>query len=113
MRLRRLWRFLALVFLLAGETLRPAQAPQITRPVYFIVEDRGGDLWFGTDRGVVRWDGGEATVYSVREGLAGPETNRAAGLVDSAGRLWVGTSRGVSRFQPAYDEIPVPPPQVE
>ena len=98
---------------LAGDTLLVSQAPAISRPVYFIVEDRRGDLWFGTDRGVVRWDGERATAYSVREGLAGPETNRAAGFVDSAGTLWIGTNRGVSRFQPEHDGLPVPPPLVE
>ncbi len=98
---------------LVGDTLQASQAPAIPRPVYFIVEDREGDLWFGTDRGVVRWDGGLATAYSVREGLTGPETNRAAGLVDSAGNLWFGTNRGASRFQREYDGLPLPPPEVE
>ncbi len=96
-----------------GDRLLVSQAPAVSRPVYFIVEDRHGDLWFGTDRGVVRWDGERATVYSVHEGLAGPETNRAAGFADSAGTLWIGTNRGVSRFQPQYDRLPVPPPVVE
>jgi PAS domain S-box-containing protein len=98
---------------LADGKLAVSQAPAISRPVYFIVEDRGGDLWLGTDRGVARWDGELTTTYSVREGLAGPETNRAAGLVDSAGKLWIGTNRGVSRFQPEYDGLSAPPPLVE
>ena len=98
---------------LAGDKLLASLAPAIPRPVYFIVEDRRRDLWFGTDRGVVRWDGKLATAYSVRDGLAGPETNRAAGFVDSAGNLWIGTNRGVSRFQPEYDGLTVPPPLVE
>ncbi|MCK4760784.1 MAG: PAS domain S-box protein [Candidatus Aminicenantes bacterium] len=85
---------------------------EINRPVYFIIEDRKQDLWFGTNNGVVRWDGGRAIHYSLPEGLIGQETNRAAGLVDSVGRLWIGTNRGLSiyneQFDSFMDRIPAP-----
>ena len=97
----------------AGDRLRISAAPEISRPVYFIVEDRRGALWIGTDRGVVRWDGERSSFFSIREGLAGPETNRAAGFVDSLGRVWIGTNRGLSRYQPEHDAVQVPPPAVE
>lgn len=73
-------------------------------PVYFILEDRDRRLWFGTDKGVIRWDGKNERRYSVGEGLSGGETNRAAGLVDRSGRLWIGTNRGLSIYNEAFDD---------
>ncbi len=74
----------------------------IERPVYFIIEDRQQRIWLGTSYGVFRWDGdADLRHFTMRDGLAGLETNRAAGIVDAAGRVWLGTDRGVSR----YDEV--------
>ncbi|NIM12714.1 MAG: response regulator [Candidatus Aminicenantes bacterium] len=77
----------------------------INRPVYFIVQDLRQRFWFGTDRGVVCWDGGsKEKKYSIPEGLVGQETNRAAGIVDSKGRMWIGTNRGVSIYNEQFDD---------
>lgn len=88
---------------------------QIDRPVYLFVEDNKGQLWFGTDNGVIRWDGKHAREYTISQGFAGRETNRAAGIVDRRGQLWIGTDMGVScyreQFDMDYDSIP--PPLVE
>lgn len=85
---------------------------EINRPVYFINQDRQQRLWFGTDNGVVRWDGSREIRYSIPEGLIGQETNRAAGITDSRGRVWIGSNRGVSIYDDAFDNynswIPAP-----
>jgi PAS domain S-box-containing protein len=78
----------------------------LQRPVYFITETPDRRLWFGTDRGVYYWDGSRSRHYSLRQGLAGQETNRAAGFADSRGRLWIGTDRGLSIYDPAFDNPP-------
>lgn len=94
------------------DTLRKTRAPQpvIDRPIYFIVSDGAGSTWFGTDNGVLRWDGKRLTHYTVEDGLAGRETNRAAGLFDSDGRLWIGTTHGASVYRGELDRrVPVPP----
>jgi len=87
---------------------------QVNRPVYFILEDNDHRLWFGLDNGVIRWDGKKAVRYSTMDGLAGQETNRAGGMVDSKGRLWIGTDRGVSMYNSSmeYSEGVSPPPKV-
>ncbi|UCH96606.1 MAG: PAS domain S-box protein, partial [Candidatus Aminicenantes bacterium] len=77
---------------------------EIHDPVYFIVEDYQHRLWFGTNNGVVRWDGIRKRKYSLPEGLVGHETNRAAGIVDSKGRVWIGTNRGVSIYNEQFDD---------
>lgn len=96
----------------AFEKIR-APGPEIDRPVYFIVEDTQGRVCFGTDNGVLRWDGEHFDCFTARQGLLGTETNRAAGVVDSRGWLWIGTDRGVSIYRPEFDRARPSPPQVE
>jgi len=87
---------------------------EIRRPVFLILEDKPGRLWFGTDNGVIRWDGRTRRDYSKAEGLAGREVNRAAGMIDDAGRVWVGTNDGVSSYHEQFDLGPenAPPPLI-
>jgi len=94
-------------------TLIPCTNPRIDRPVYFIEPGVDGTTWFGTNNGAYRWDGEQLRHFTIQHGLAGAETNRGAGLVDSHGRFWIGTGRGASVYNPARD-IPRPhPPTVE
>jgi hypothetical protein len=89
---------------------------KIERPVFLILRDAKGRVWFGTDNGAIRWDGKEAREYTVKSGFAGQEVNRSAGLVDASGRLWIGTNLGASRYQEDFDydprEIPAPIVQI-
>jgi two-component sensor histidine kinase/ligand-binding sensor domain-containing protein len=96
--------------------LQPYPLPglRLERPVYLILREPGGTLWFGTDNGVIRWSGNVVRAYTGKQGFAGPEVNRSAGLVDGFGRVWIGTSAGVSRYQAEFDFGPgrIPPPIV-
>jgi PAS domain S-box-containing protein len=83
-----------------------------TNPIYFITQDNDGNLWFGTDKGVKKWDGKKIKKYSVKSGLAGLETNRDAGFVDSNNNVWIGTDRGVSRYLKEFDTKSDIPPTV-
>lgn len=90
------------------------QGFQIRRPIYLILQDPDGCLWFGTDNGVVLWDGKKVRTFSKTEGLAGREVNRSAGIVDGAGRVWIGTNSGASSYRKEFDLGPdiIPPPLV-
>jgi len=81
----------------------------ITRPIFFIQPDAHGRIWFGTDKGLVCWNGRETQSYTVHEGLSGQEMNRAASLIDSQDRLIVGTDRGLSVFLGEPQLRPEPP----
>ena len=62
-----------------------------------ILEDKHGDLWFGTGgSGVSRYDGVTWTTYSTADGLA---SNIVSGIVeDDYGNIWVATWGGLSCY---------------
>ena len=98
-------------YILNGHQLEPIGAPfpEILAPVFSIFEDPDGQIWLGTDNGVRIWDGQHLRHLTARHGLAGRETNRGAGFVDSLGRVWIGTDGGVSLYQKSRDREPIPP----
>jgi signal transduction histidine kinase/ligand-binding sensor domain-containing protein/CheY-like chemotaxis protein len=53
-----------------------------------------GYLWFGTRRGLVRYDGLTYTVFSPENRAALPDYWINALLTDRRGRLWIGTAKG-------------------
>jgi signal transduction histidine kinase/CheY-like chemotaxis protein len=82
----------------------------IKRPVYFMLSDAQDRVWFGTDNGVLRWDGETLDHFTVEDGLGGRETNRAAGVLDSRDRVWIGTTHGVTVYREELDRpVPTPP----
>ena len=63
-----------------------------------VLEDRKGNLWFGTrDSGVYRYDGKTFQHFTTKQGLA---SNYGATHLyeDKAGNIWFGTARGLSRY---------------
>ncbi len=86
-------------------------ALKIDKKIFFINRDNRKNYWFGTNNGVIKWDGKTSRRYSIEGGLAGHETNRAAFVEDSFGNIWIGTDRGLSRFIPEYD-IKENPPEI-
>jgi two-component sensor histidine kinase/ligand-binding sensor domain-containing protein len=99
---------------ISGDRLDPFSENgfEIRRPVFLILEDKVGRLWFGTDNGVIRWDGKTRRDFSKADGLSGREINRSAGMIDALGRVWIGTDNGVSCYREYFDLGPndVPPP---
>jgi PAS domain S-box-containing protein len=93
------------LYIVENETLEKFifNGSRVDRPVYFILEDNKQRLWFGTDNGVVRWDGKTRRVYTTAQGLTGHETNRAAALQGSSGRIWIGTNHGLSIYDDTFD----------
>ena len=88
---------------LRGSRIEPSREPAIDRPVYFVLPDRRGGIWFGTDRGAARWNGRELRWLELADGLPALETNRAGGFEDADGHVWIGTAAGVAVYRPEYD----------
>jgi ligand-binding sensor domain-containing protein len=77
-----------------------------------IIEDRTGNLWFGTDAGISKYDGKNFTQFSEKEGLV---SNMVSIIyIDSKGVFWVGTWGGVSQFDGTkFTDFTIPHPSIE
>ncbi len=78
--------------------------------VHAIAEDKNGNIWFGTDHGVIKYDarlqdgqGKPFRSYTEKNGLSNTKVGRKSILTDRSGNLWVGTQGGVFRYIPSAD----------
>ena len=67
--------------------------------VYSIAQDNSGAYWFGTNRGISRYDGVNFSTYDGESGLPGNHVYAIA--VTEGDDIWVGTRSGVARLTPA------------
>lgn len=71
-----------------------------------IVQDHKGFLWFGSIRGINRFDGREVKVFKQRGDSTSLSRYVVAKLfVDSKGVLWVGTLRGIGMYDERQDKF--------
>ena len=65
--------------------------------VHCSLQDKKGNLWFGTtDQGVFRYDGKSFTNFTTRDGM---KSNAVFSMVeDKKGNIWFGTSAGLSLY---------------
>jgi len=65
--------------------------------VFCLLEDRKGNLWFGTiGAGIYVYDGQSFTNYTTKEGLVNDKSG--CFYEDIAGQIWIGTMGGISRY---------------
>jgi len=65
--------------------------------VHCSLQDKYGNLWFGTTgEGVYRYDGKEFTQFTEKDGLSNNKVWSV--LEDTLGNIWFGTDDGVSRY---------------
>lgn len=84
------------LFYLSGARVTPVSKGLPDQKINVILPVGNRDVWVGTDRGIVRWNGTELT----SEGVA-PALRDVAALtmsVDRGSNLWIGTARGLLRF---------------
>ena len=62
-----------------------------------MLEDKSGNLWFGTGGGVSKYDGKSFTQFYRKEGLSNNLLCLSI-LEDKSGNLWFGTTGGVSKY---------------
>ncbi|MCD8318346.1 MAG: response regulator [Paraprevotella sp.] len=73
---------------------------------YKILEDDYGYLWFGTNRGLVRFhpENKEIRVFTVNDGLCGNQFNYKSAVKGSDGRFYFGSIDGLVSFNPNIKE---------
>ncbi|HKQ91548.1 MAG TPA: two-component regulator propeller domain-containing protein [Blastocatellia bacterium] len=80
-----------------GRFTVPGKLASIGGQVLAIFQDRTGALWFGADRGLIRYQDGAGATWTTKDGLAGDEVKVI--IEGAAGDLWVGCYGGLSRFK--------------
>ena len=72
-----------------------------------ILQDRKGFMWFGTDDGLVRYDGHGYSVFKPDMGFdAGNPYTVVTMFEDAQGILWIGTGKnGLNRFDPSTEQF--------
>lgn len=74
--------------------------------VYKVLEDEYGNLWFGTNRGLVRFhpDTRDIRVYTSKDGLQGNQFNYKSALKGKDGKFYFGGIDGLLAFDPNASE---------
>jgi signal transduction histidine kinase len=77
-----------------------------------VTEDRAGRIYFGTDRGLDRFDPNtnQWTHFTMQDGLAGNVISKV--LSDHNGFIWIASEGGISRFDPRKEKETTPPAAV-
>ena len=61
-----------------------------------VFADRAGDIWIGTDNGLMRVSKGKVSRYTTKDGLSDNTIWAVTQGID--GDLWIGTAKGLNRF---------------
>ncbi len=87
--------------------LTKTQSTDQYQNVHCGLQDKAGNLWFGTTGdGVYRYDGKSFTNYSAKDGLS--SNNVLSVLEDKTGNIWFGTDAGVCRYNgKTFTGIPI------
>ena len=84
------------------------QYQQAADNVHCGLQDKAGNLWFGTTGdGVYRYDGKSFTNFTTKDGL---DTNQILSILeDKIGNIWFGSRKGICRFDgKTITKIPIP-----
>ncbi len=81
------------LFQFENNKFAPVQ-PGIGVNISAIHQDRTGQIWLGTEAGLILFNGEKSKMYSIPEGLPAPDVRAIAD--DAAGNLWIGTSAGLA-----------------
>lgn len=69
--------------------------------VNIILEDKKGFFWFGTEAGVVQYDGNTQRRFNSNSGVEGSSINELK--EDRLGNIWLGTNRGISILTKSFN----------
>jgi signal transduction histidine kinase len=80
------------LFRYENRTFQRPRSETISWEISALHEDRSGQLWVGTQGGLVRWNPSDWKVFTTNEKLS---SNLIRAIADDAeGNLWIGTERG-------------------
>ncbi|MCA1636850.1 MAG: histidine kinase [Acidobacteria bacterium] len=71
--------------------------PAVDLDVWDVHQTRAGAMWFGTNRGLYKYENGRTTKFTTENGL--PDIDVKAILETSGGALWIATYGGIARLK--------------
>lgn len=93
------------------ESLLPPH-PLVQSPIVTMASRPGGDLWVGTSRGLLRWNGQSLERFGRHTGFPGEDCAQNGLWFDPNGDIWVGLSVGMVRGRPLLMANRQAPPPV-
>lgn len=78
---------------------------------YSMLEDENGNLWFGTNKGLVKFNPNTAAVkvFTMKDGLPGNQFNYGQAVKTGSGMFYFGCIDGVVAFNPQNEELQTSP----
>jgi ligand-binding sensor domain-containing protein len=74
------------------------------------LQDKAGNLWFGTSNGLYKYNGESFTQFTVTNGLSSNEVFSI--LEDKDGKIWIGTKEGLSLYDgKTFIKVQIPLPK--
>lgn len=67
---------------------------ELYKTVNVIEEDKSGNIWIGTENGLIKYNGSDYSYLDIKDGL--PDNSITALFQDDRDRLWIGTYGGKS-----------------
>ncbi|KAA3617353.1 MAG: hybrid sensor histidine kinase/response regulator [Calditrichaeota bacterium] len=77
--------------------------PLSKNSVWAFAEGENGEMWFGTNHGLIKKEKNKWIPYTYQNGLISDETNINSIMIDSANNLWIGTVDGLCKYNPKED----------
>jgi len=79
--------------------------------VVALLDDKRGNIWIGTNKGINRFSGKDVRIYNSTNGFPGEELITPQSIsMDSQGNLWFGTFTGLFSYNPELEFIDTVPP---
>nr|WP_294903523.1 two-component regulator propeller domain-containing protein [uncultured Lacibacter sp.] len=87
------------VFSFLSVKQKPAYDPslQVSDYIRCMLEDKNGNIWFGTNNeGVCRYDGKQFVYFTTKEGISGNAVRKL--VEDKEGNIWMATNNGLTMY---------------
>src|SRR5438270_559339 len=94
------------LFYLDRGRISPVRLPGESRNVRSLLPLENGELWIGTERGIFRWNGKEATQVGIDPAFREAEVNTM--IRDRDANIWAGTTAGLARVNndgASFDDV--------
>ncbi len=74
--------------------------------IYCLAQDSLGNIWAGTEEGVIKYNSRDLFLYNRYKGLPDSSSSRISSiLIDNEQNIWVGTEKGLLKYFPLHNSF--------